>query len=189
MPPQLPVELLRLVVHDYRLPPFSSSLRTQELERGTQSTLCSLCLTSRVFYETAQPLLYNFVRIPRGRTFETLSLLVENSRRNDRLSSVETVVFEKEEEPEQVLSEEAAYLLKEVPFVLSEVKQLVSYSDLWTLDRFVGSNLSGAFLDHVKLDTTKISRRTFPSLAILGLYTVELVPESFQSKVSRLFVT
>ncbi|GAA5892664.1 uncharacterized protein JCM6883_007432 [Sporobolomyces salmoneus] len=149
MHPRLPVELLRAIVDNFRLPLFTSHLQTQKFEGKTRSILCSLSLTSRVFREIAQPLLYNFVRIPRGKTIKTLSLLVEHGKKNNRLSSTQTIVF---------------------GMLLSAVQQLISSSNLWNLDKFHGSNLSRIFLNGVKLESSSLSCLSFPSVKVLGLY-------------------
>ncbi|GAA5893046.1 uncharacterized protein JCM6883_007550 [Sporobolomyces salmoneus] len=57
------------------------------------------------------------------------------------------------------------------------MEQLITSSDLWSLNMFHGSNLSRVFLNTVKLDTKSISRLTFPSLAVLGLEFVNFVPD------------
>lgn len=143
MSPQLPVELLRLVIDNLRLPPLTSNLRTRKLEREFRSSLYSLSLTTRVLNEIAQPLLYEFVRIPFGRTIETLSLLVgDEDEQNDSISAVRTMVFAEEENSEVASVKEVARLLREVPRALSSTEQLITSSDLWSLDKFHGSSSS-----------------------------------------------
>ncbi|GAA5903658.1 uncharacterized protein JCM6883_005072 [Sporobolomyces salmoneus] len=177
---QLPVELLRLVVDHFTLPPFTSSFRTEALEQESRSSLYSLCLTSRVFHEIARPLLYSFVRIPTCKSIETLSLLVEDYKKDDRRSSVETVVFshDNEEMYDSGNSETLKRLSGEVPAALVAVKHFISYSEFWSLEKIHSSNLSRVFLNRIDVDTTMISRLIFPCLEVLGLYTVDLHPNA-----------
>ncbi|GAA5975186.1 hypothetical protein JCM5350_000172 [Sporobolomyces pararoseus] len=77
---QLPPELLRLVVDNFLLPPFSSPRRTLDLEKETRSTLYSLCLTSHTFCRIAQPLLFNFIRFDREETITQLRTDLTPSR-------------------------------------------------------------------------------------------------------------
>ncbi|GAA5892540.1 uncharacterized protein JCM6883_007392 [Sporobolomyces salmoneus] len=130
--------------------------------------------------EIAQPLLYNFIRIPGDKLVKFLSRLIGNGSRNGRLCSVETVLFEEEVYgwERRRGADTLARLSREVPLGLSEVKQFITLSDFWSLDKFHGSSLSRAFLACVDLDTVAISRLKFPSLAILGLYFVNLDPDS-----------
>ncbi|GAA5892718.1 uncharacterized protein JCM6883_007451 [Sporobolomyces salmoneus] len=174
MPCQLPVELLRLVVDNFRLPPFTSNLRTLELEKETRTSLYSLSLTTHALNEIAQPLLYEFVRVPSDKYAEMLSLLVGNGRRSDQQSSIRTVAFGLEGTSELADFGTMERLSSEVPKALREVKELISSADFWTLDLFHGSNLSRVFLNHVNLVTTSISHLTFPSVEVLGLYSVYL---------------
>ncbi|GAA5892724.1 uncharacterized protein JCM6883_007453 [Sporobolomyces salmoneus] len=185
MSPQLPVELLRIVVNNFRLPPFTSNLHTRKLEDETRSTLYTLSLTNRVFNEIARPLLYNFVRLPAGKTVKTLSLLINNNLASTNLASTGTVVFEAEPDgwhkSEQASLGELAHLLREIPSRFRSVRQLVSYSNFWSLERLHGLGLSRVFLNDVQVDTTAISRLTFPSLVVLGLSDVYLSPDFLQA--------
>ncbi|GAA5899902.1 uncharacterized protein JCM6883_006029 [Sporobolomyces salmoneus] len=175
MAPQLPVELLRAVVDNFRLPPFSSQRRTEELEKEVRCTLYSLSLTSRVLREIAQPLLYNFIRVQRRRNAETLSLLVDQGSKNGALSSTRTIVFERPGvEEEETYFGDSAYLLNEVPTLLSALEQLIISSNLWSLHKFNRSSLSRVFLNGIDLDTMSISGLIFPSLEFVALYSVTL---------------
>ncbi|GAA5908056.1 uncharacterized protein JCM6883_004103 [Sporobolomyces salmoneus] len=179
MPSPLPVELLRVIVDHFRLPPFTSNLRTIELEDECRSALYSLCLTNRVFHQIARPLLYNFVRIPKGKTVETLSLLVKDYQKNVGLSLIETMMIDtdKEERFDSKNTEDLMRLSRKVPTALVAVKHLISYSGFWTLEEFNGTNLSRVFLNNVQIDTEAISGLLFPSIQVLGLYNVFLNPD------------
>jgi hypothetical protein len=72
MIPRLPVELLSLVLDNFRLPSFSSYRRTLQLENETRLALYNLCLASHTFRQIAQPLLYRFIRIESGKQFQEL---------------------------------------------------------------------------------------------------------------------
>jgi hypothetical protein len=90
MIPHLPVEILRLIVNNFRLPLFSSYRRTPELENETRATLCALSLTSHTLRQIAQPLLYEFIRL---RDKQQLSQLVQNNSSNDLLEHLRSLVF------------------------------------------------------------------------------------------------
>ncbi|GAA5892965.1 uncharacterized protein JCM6883_007527 [Sporobolomyces salmoneus] len=175
MSPQLPVELLRLVVENLRLPPYTSSLRTRKLEDETRSTLYTLSLTTTVLSEIAQPLLYAFVRIPAGET--ALSRLVRDGNTNG-LSLVRTMALGEEDWKEQWSTDDFSHLNEHAFAIFGRLEQLITYSSLWrTLNLLHGSNLKRVFLNDADIDTTAISHHMFASLEVLGLRTIGLVPD------------
>ncbi|GAA5983871.1 hypothetical protein JCM5350_007582 [Sporobolomyces pararoseus] len=182
---QLPPELLRLVVDNFRLPPFSTPRRTLDLEEETRSTLSTLSLTSRSFREIAQPLLFDFIRIP---NFETLFCLVGNNARNGRLLFTRSILYEGKpvdeqeewEEWEQREEEESLRLFRELSTCADRVEELIVYNTFYRVQSIF--SLKRLFLSSLKLDAVP----TMPHLEILGLYNVYMdsasqVAQSFAS--------
>ncbi|GAA5893486.1 uncharacterized protein JCM6883_003534 [Sporobolomyces salmoneus] len=171
MPPQLPVELLRVIIHNFRLPPFSSPHRTECLEAETRQTLCSLCLSSRVFLEIAQPLLFGFVRINEYNAIRILSRLIDNSG-NDRLTFIRKVFYE--DYAGEYLKKGERKVLKSLLgrfySLASEVEEVVICSDYDSLQSIPGMSfrLKRLFLHRVRVNWYAMSYTTFPSLEVLG---------------------
>ncbi|GAA5975191.1 hypothetical protein JCM5350_000174 [Sporobolomyces pararoseus] len=168
---QLPPELLRLVVDNFRLPPFSSPRRTLELEKETRSTLYSLCLTSRTFSHLAQPLLFDFVRI---RNFETLYRLVGINAENGRLLVTRWILYEGTpvDEQEEGEEEESLRLFRKLSTCADRIEELIIYDRLHPVPSTF--SLKRLFLSKLELGAVP----TMPCLEVLGLYNVYIEPES-----------
>ncbi|GAA5892303.1 uncharacterized protein JCM6883_007312 [Sporobolomyces salmoneus] len=181
MPPQPPVELLRVIVDNFRLPPLSSILRTRQLEDETRSTLYSLCLTSRIFYEIAQPLLFHFVRIPQHNAIQTLSLLVQNNEGTDRLALVRQVLCE-EHAGERIARQRYSVYVKKFYSLANRLEEVVGHYAFAPVEHYLepGLTLKRLFLNEVRLDSMRMSGLKFPSLEILGLRDVILETEPFE---------
>jgi len=82
MPSSLPIELLRLILDNFTCPPISND---GTLENPHRHELLSLCLTSKIFRQIAQPLL-----------FEVISLKVEEGKLDDKVDEVLLVQTEHE---------------------------------------------------------------------------------------------
>lgn len=59
MPSHLPIELLRLILDNFACPPLSND---GTLDNPYRHELLSLCLTSKIFRQIAQPLLFAHIR-------------------------------------------------------------------------------------------------------------------------------
>lgn len=82
---RLPLELRRMVVEELRLPrlPLGTPRSLNADFIGSRSALLGLCLTSRHFYELAEPLLYETVALTEDKQFVHLlnALLAKRDRR------------------------------------------------------------------------------------------------------------
>lgn len=86
MPPELPLELQRMVIEELRLPrlPVGTRRHLNTDFIQTRSALRNLCLTSRCHHEIAEPLLYESIALTRDAQFVHLlnSLLANRDRRS-----------------------------------------------------------------------------------------------------------
>ncbi|GAA6009974.1 hypothetical protein JCM11491_005812 [Sporobolomyces phaffii] len=162
----LPLELLRLVVDNFHLPPLSDPGRTFTLEETFRSTLYSLCLTSRTFRAIAQPILFAFVRLEFHDGVALLSTLIENNRGNTFLSYIRSVVWAMTEKHEGY-----TLLLSIVSSADNRVDQLV-FSDQITLQDFSGAHLTRLFLSDSRLEPGRSTSWTLPNLEVFGLSDV-----------------
>ncbi|GAA5983848.1 hypothetical protein JCM5350_007573 [Sporobolomyces pararoseus] len=170
MPYQLPPELLRLVVDNFRLPPFSSYRRTRGLEKEIRSTLYCLSLTSQTFRQIAQPLLFASIQIT---SHETLSLLVDNNAKNGYQGSIRTVHYEEAHwlppEPGDEEEEEAfSQLFRKFALYADRIEELAVYFGFDRIQAVPVSNLKRLFLSDLRLDRVP----TMPCLEVLGLHSV-----------------
>ncbi|GAA5892476.1 uncharacterized protein JCM6883_007370 [Sporobolomyces salmoneus] len=172
MPPQLPPELLRVIVDNFRLPPFTNILRTRQLEDETRSTLYSLCLTSRIFYEIAQPMLFQFVRIPHKNAVQTLSLLIDNNEGNDRLAFVRQVLCE-EHAGEHIARQRYSVYVKKFYSLANRLEEVVGHYAFAPVEHYLApvrgcpiskSSLEVLGLRDVILETEPFEWTIFPSL-------------------------
>jgi len=132
MIPHLPVELLRLIVDIFQLPSFSSYRRTRELEDETRSTLYNLCITSHIFRQIAQPLLFSFARIWND---EHISRLVENNSQTDHLKHVRVLAFDNE-----AYTRQAPFEPRISQRFAARLEQLIAHNRFSRLQCFSGSS-------------------------------------------------
>ena len=92
MPSSLPVELLRLILDNFACPPISND---GALKNPHRHELLSLCLTSKVFRQIAQPLLFAVIRLEEDEEDEKdtvrdlLQQLLETGNQNGMLTNVQ----------------------------------------------------------------------------------------------------
>ncbi|GAA5892670.1 uncharacterized protein JCM6883_007434 [Sporobolomyces salmoneus] len=179
MSPQLPVELLRLVLDDFRLPPFTSPLRTQEFERENEVELYDLCLISRTFRELAQPLLFAYIRLTEDNVVQTLTRLIQNNEDNGRLALVRGVYYDEwaGESIEKSSSNEAnKACFRKFPTLATTLEEAILYTHWEPSQTFSTSSLKRLFLNKLNLDTARMSASGFPCLEVLGLWDVVYHP-------------